>query len=78
MRGHWSRASPIDVPAEEVVLHEHVLNTLLQWLLLLLRTGTASVAGSMAWGAARVSCDTALRLPTGPASATQEVSGATC
>lgn len=30
--------SSIYVPAEKVVLHEHVLNTLLQWLLLLLCT----------------------------------------
>jgi hypothetical protein len=32
-------ASPINVPAEKVVLHQHVLDTLLQWLLLLLCTG---------------------------------------
>lgn len=30
------RASPVYVPAEEVVLHQHVLDTLLQGLLLLL------------------------------------------
>lgn len=30
--------SSIYVPAEKVVLHQHVLNTLLQWLLLLLCT----------------------------------------
>lgn len=31
-------ASSIYVPAEKMVLHQHVLNTLLQWLLLLLCT----------------------------------------
>lgn len=40
------RASPVYVPAEEVVLHQHVLNTFLQWLLLLLHTRTVPVTGA--------------------------------
>ena len=35
-RGPWRSTSPVDVPAEEVVLHQHVLDALLQGLLLLL------------------------------------------
>lgn len=34
--GTWRSTSPVDVPAEEVVLHQHVLDALLQGLLLLL------------------------------------------
>lgn len=38
LKGEQLAVSPIYVPAEEVVLHQHVLNTLLQWLLLFLCT----------------------------------------
>lgn len=40
-RATGGRASPIYVPAEKVVLHQHVLDAFLQGLLLLLHTGTA-------------------------------------
>lgn len=45
------RVSPVYVPAEEVVLHQHVLNALLQRLLLLLHTGTASACAARGAGA---------------------------
>lgn len=35
-QGPWRSMSPVNVPAEEVVLHQHVLDALLQGLLLLL------------------------------------------
>lgn len=83
------RASPVYVPAEEVVLHQHVLNTLLQWLLLLLHTGTASAcaagvreptarepkgAGGQR-GSGTIGCRHSGSAPPGPASATHLGSG---
>lgn len=93
-RATGGRTSPIYVPAEKVVLHQHVLDAFLQGFLLLLHTGTAphclGLHSMGCWGTQRGSPRwqepewsftgnaSTQAKPWGPASATQEVFGLIC
>lgn len=73
MTGPLEEVSPIYVPAEKVVLHQHVLDALFQGLLLLLSLGRKFPVLGEAEGKAAE--DTELTLDLNPAGAAQEGPG---